>query len=60
MKRWAIYKNFPVDVIVGLPYPRSGDSQNQDTFLAPFADKSTRKYDIECSNHYPSLLTLRP
>ena len=60
MKWWAIYKNLPVDVIVRLPHPRSGDSQGQETFLAPSADKQTRNYDIECSNHHPSLSTLRP
>ena len=60
MKWWAIYTNFPVDVIVKLPHPRSGDSQNQEMFLAPSADKETRNYDRECSNHYPSLSTLTP
>ena len=29
------------------------------TFLAPFADKQTRNYDTECSNHHPSQSTLR-
>ena len=42
-----------------LPHPRSGDSQGQETFLAPSADKQTRNYDTECSNHHPSLSTLR-
>ena len=37
--------------IVKLPYPGSGDSQGQETFLAPPADKQTRNYDTECSNH---------
>ena len=60
MKWWAIYTNLPVDVIVRLPHPRSGDSQGQKTFLAPSADKQARKYDIECSNHHPSPSTLRP
>ena len=32
--------------------------QGQETFSAPSADKQTRNYDTECSNHYPSLLTL--
>ena len=49
-----------MDVIVRLPHPRSGDSQVQETFLAPSANKSTRNYDIECSNHHPSLSTLSP
>ena len=44
-----------MDVIVRVPHPRSGDSQGQETFLAPSADKQTRNYDIECSNHHPSL-----
>ena len=28
-----------------LPHPRSGDSQGQETCLAPSADKQTRNYD---------------
>ena len=49
-----------MDVIVRLPHPQSGDSQGgQETFLAPSADKQARNYDIECSNHHPSLTTLR-
>ena len=55
-----IYTNLPVDVIVRLPHPRSGDSQGQETFLAPSADKQTRNHDIECSNHHRSPSTLRP
>ena len=57
MKWWAIYKNLPVDVIIRLHYPRSGDSQKQETLLARSAEKPTRNYDIECSNQYPSLST---
>ena len=49
-----------MDIIVRLPHPRSGDSQGRTTFLAPSADKQTRKYDIERSNHHPSLSILRP
>ena len=45
-----IYTNLPVNAIVGLPHPRSRDSQGQETFLAPSGDKQTRNYDIECSN----------
>ena len=30
-----IYINFPVNAIVRLPHPRSGDSQGQGRFLAP-------------------------
>ena len=45
-----IYTNLPVDVIVRIPHPRSGDRQGQETFLAPSADKQTCNYDIECSN----------
>ena len=40
-----IYTNLPVNAIVRLPHPRSGDSQGQETFLAPSADKQTRNYD---------------
>ena len=49
--------NLPVNTIVRLPHPRSRDSQGQETFLARSADKQTRNYDTECSNHYPSLST---
>ena len=55
-----IHTNLPVNAIVRLPHPRSGDSQGQETFLAPSADKQTQNYDTECSNHHPSLSTLRP
>ena len=55
-----IYTNLPVDIIVWLPHPRSGDSQGQERFLAPSAEKQTHYYDIDCSNHHPSLSTLRP
>ena len=48
-----IYANLPVNAIVRLPHPRSGDSQGQETFLAPPADKQTRNYDTECSNTIP-------
>ena len=41
------------------PFPRSRDSHDQETFLAPSADKHTLSYDIECWNHHPSLSTLR-
>ena len=50
----------PLTLIVRQPHSRSGDSQGQEMFLAPSADKQTRNHDTECSNHYPSLLTLRP
>ena len=60
MKWWAIYTNLPMDVIVRLPHRRRGKSQSQKMFLAPSADKQTRNYHIECSNHHPSLLTLTP
>ena len=55
-----IYTNLPVNAIVRLPHPRSGDSQGQETFLALSADKQTRNYYTECSNHHPSLSTRRP
>ena len=54
-----IYVNLPVNAIVRLPYPWSGDRQVQKTFLAPSADKQTHNYEKECSNHHPSLSTLR-
>ena len=34
-----------MNAIVRLLYPQSGDSQDQETFLAPSADKQTRNYD---------------
>ena len=34
-----IYANLPVNVIVKLLLHRSGDSQGQEVFLAPSADK---------------------
>ena len=46
--------------MVRLPHPRSGNSQSQETFLTPSADKQTRNYDTECSNHHLFLSTLRP
>ena len=58
IKWWAIHTNLPVNVIARLPHPRIGDSQGQKTFLAPSADKQTRNYDKEWSNHHPSLSTL--
>ena len=59
VKGWAIYTNLPVNTIVRLPHPSSGDSQLQETFLEPSACKQTCNYDTECSNHHPSLSTLR-
>ena len=41
-------------IYIRLPHPRSRDSQGQETFLAPSADKQTCNYD-----HHPSLSTLR-
>ena len=40
-----IYTNLPVNTIVRLPHPRSGDSQGHKTFLAPSADKQIRNHD---------------
>ena len=54
-----IYANLPVNVIVRLPHPRSGDSQGQETFLASSADKETHNYDTECSNHHLPLSILK-
>ena len=47
-----IYANLPVNVVVKLSHPQSGDSQGQKTFLAPSANKQTHNYDTECSNHH--------
>ena len=49
-----------MDVTFRLPHPRIGDIQNQETILAASADKPTRNYDMECSNHHPSISTLTP
>ena len=54
-----IYTNLPVNAIVRLPHPRSGDSLGQETYLAPSADTQTQNYDKECSNHHSSLSTLK-
>ena len=43
-----MYTNLPVNAIVRLPHPRSGDSQGQDTFSAPSADIQICNYDKEC------------
>ena len=59
MNWWAIYTNLPVSDIVRLPHPRSGDSQGQEMFLAPSADKQTCNYDTAYSNHHPFQSTLR-
>ena len=40
-----IHTNLPMNAIVRLPHPQSGDSQGQETFLAPSADKQTCNYD---------------
>ena len=41
-----------------LHHPRHRDSQGQETFLVASADKQTRNYYTECSNHHPTLSTL--
>ena len=50
-----IYTNLPVNVIVRLLHPWSRDSQGQEAFLAPPADKQTHNCDTKCSNHHPSI-----
>ena len=50
--------NVPVNAIVRLPDPLNGYSQGQETFLASCADNQTHSYNIDCSNHHPSLSTL--
>ena len=55
-----IYSNLPVNVIARLPNPRSRDSQGQETFLAPSADKQTRNYDTVLKPSSPlSILRLK-
>ena len=47
-----IYIYIPVKVIVGgLLHPWCGNSQDQETLLAPSADNQTRNFDTECSSH---------
>ena len=41
-----------MNVIVRLPRPRSGDSQGQERFLAPSADKQTRIFYLPVSFIY--------
>ena len=41
-----IYTNFPVNAIVRLLHPQSRDSQGQETFLAPSADKQSAQTTI--------------
>ena len=53
------YTSLPVNVIVRLHHPWSGDSQGQETFLAPSADKQTLHDNKEGSKHHLSLSTLR-
>ena len=59
IKCWTIYTNLQVSAIVRLPNRWSRYSRSQQTISALSADKKTRKYDRECSNHHPSLSTLR-
>ena len=60
IKWWAIYTNLPLRVTVRPPHPQRANSQGQETFSAPFADKELCNYDILPSKHHPSLSTLRP
>ena len=43
-----------------LPDLRSLDSQREETFLAPSADKKTHNHNKQSLNYHPSLSTLRP
>ena len=49
-----IYANLPRNVIARPPHLQSGDSHDQEIFLAPSVDKQTHNYDIEYSGHYLS------
>ena len=60
MKWRAIYTNLSVNDVVGLRHPRSGDSLQQEAFVALPADKKTGNYDIEYWDRHLYLLTLRP
>ena len=54
-----IYKYIYIYIFDKNTHPRSGDKQDQQTYLVHFADNQTGNYDKECSNHHPSLSTLR-
>ena len=54
-----IYTNLSVNVIVRLPHPWSGDSQGQETFLEPSANKQNCNYDTEYS-FQPLSLSINP
>ena len=41
-----LHPGLPKDTIVRLSHSRSGDRQDQETFLAPSGDKQIRNYDI--------------
>ena len=55
---WGRLRHIYIYIYI-LWHPGSRDSQDHETFLAPSADKQTSDYDTECSNHHPSLSTLR-
>ena len=44
-----LYLNLQRNAVAKLFHPWSRDSQGQETFLAPSADKQIRNYDTECS-----------
>ena len=52
------HTNLLVNAIVRLPHPQSGDSQGQETFLAPSADKQTGNYDTRVPK--PPSLPINP
>ena len=58
MKWWAIYTTLPVNNIVRLPHPLSGDSEGQKTWLAPSADMKTHNYDTRVLK--PPPLSINP
>ena len=43
--------NIPRNTTVRLPHPRREDSQDQETFLAPSADKQISNYNTDSSDH---------
>ena len=54
-----VHKNLPLNVLLTLPHSWCGESHGQETFLGTSADNQIRDCDKECSNHHPSLSTLR-
>ena len=60
MKWWAKFTNLQLNPIVSPPHPQSGDSLNQDAFLASSGNFQIQSYAKEYSNHHRSKSTPMP